>query len=230
MTTMIQKSRERFFVEQAICSLNADWRIIAADEGPDFIIEERGRQFGLELTDIFVGPQGAAGSTLKREESKTQRLLDGLRLEYETVVPIPLHVKFVGRVEAETLAPVVQSLLDLDLAAKPVAFQTVIDTKLGLRVHVTKSLRTEWISVMDRVGWVNGNPIQIIVDAIETKSRKLFDYRTAAGPDVRLLLVANAIQNSGKLRLNEEHGFDLCGFEAVYLFPYPEDVITLRAE
>jgi len=227
---MIQKRRERFFLEQATCSLNADWRIIAEDEGPDFIIEERGRQFGLELNDIFVGPQGAAGSALKREESKTQRLLDGLRLEYETVVPIPLHVRFVGRVEAETLAPVVQSLLDLDLAAKPVAFQTVIDTKLGLRVHVTRSLRTEWISVMDRVGWVNSNPRQIIVDAIETKGRKLSHYQTAAGPDIRLLLVANAIQNSGKLRLSEELGFNLCGFKAVYLFPYPEDVITLRQE
>ena len=128
MTTAKQKKCERFFVEQAIRSLKAAWTILAEREPPDFIIAEGDHRFGLEVNDIFVGPQVAAGSKIKKGESMTQRMLDGLRAQYEKVLPIPLRVKFVGRIEPETLAPVMQSLLDLDLAAKPVSFQTVIDT------------------------------------------------------------------------------------------------------
>ncbi len=155
-------------------------------------------------------------------------MLEYLRAEYEKVVAIPLTVRFVGRINPETLAPVVQSLFDLDLAAEPTGFRRVIDTQLGLRVHVTKSVRPDWFSVMDRVGWVQFNSQQIIAGAIEAKSKKLSQYQIAIGPDVRLLLVANRIQNSGKLRLSEERGFDLHGFKQVYLFPFPEDVIMLH--
>ncbi|MGO9942939.1 MAG: hypothetical protein ACLPIC_09245 [Rhodoblastus sp.] len=229
MTTALQKKGERFFVEQAIRSLKADWTILAEREPPDFLIGDGGWQFGLEVIDIFIGPQTSAGSKMKKAESKMQRVLDGLRTDYEKIDPAPLRVKFVGRIEADTLAPVVQALIDLDLASKPLAFQTVIDTQLGLRVHVTKSYRAEWFSVMDRVGWVDRNPQQIIADAIEAKSTKLAEYQALAGPDIRLLLVADAIQNSGKLHLTDEAAFDLRGFKAAYLFPYPADVITLRA-
>ena len=229
MTTALQKKRERFFVEQAIRSLKAGWTILAERDPPDFIIEDHGQQFGLEVIDVFAGPQGSAGSNMKKAESRMQRVLEGLRAEYEQFDATPLTAKFVGRIDAETLAPVVQSLRDLDLAAKPLAFQTVVDTQHGLRVHVTKSLRPDWYSVMDRAGWVEQNPRQILADAIEAKSVKLAQYQAVAGPDIRLLLVANAIQNSGKMRLTEEAGFDLRGFTAVYLFPYPEDVIPLRS-
>ena len=204
--------------------------ILAEREPPDFIIEDHGHQFGLEVNDIFMGPQGSDGSHMKKAESKMQRVIDGLRANYEKAVPTPLTVKFVGRIDAGTLAPVVQTLLNLDLEAKPLGFQTVIDTHLGLRLHVTKSYRTEWYSVMDRVGWVERNPQQIVADAIEAKSMKLSQYQAVAGPDIRLLLVANAVQNSGKIRLTEEASFDLRGFSAVYLFPYPEDAISLRTD
>jgi hypothetical protein len=43
-----------------------------------------------------------------------------------------------------------------------------------------------------------------IADAIESKSKKLPRYEAAVGPVVRLLLVANAILNSGKMRLHED--------------------------
>ena len=229
MTTVLQKKRERFFVEQAIRSLGADWTIIAEREPPDFLIGDGGRQFGLEVIDIFMGPQTSAGSAMKKAESEMQRVLNALRAEYEKVDPGPLLVKFVGRIEADTLAPVVRGLIDLDLTTKPLAFQAIFDTQLGLRVHVTKSYRAEWFSVMDRVGWVDRNPQQLIAEAIEAKSAKLADYQALAGPDIRLLLVADAVQNSGKIRFADEAAFDLRGFKAAYLFPFPADVVILRA-
>jgi hypothetical protein len=44
---------------------------------------------------------------------------------------------------------------------------------------------------------------------------------------IRLLLIANRIQNSGKLTLEGRPAFDLHGFQSVYVFPYPESVILL---
>lgn len=191
-----QNNRERFHVEQAIRCLKAEWTILAERETPDFIIKEGDHQFGLEVNEIFVGPQGVSGSEMKKGETKRQKMLEYLRAEYEKVVPIPLTVRFVGRINPETLAPVVQSLFDLDLAAEPTGFRRVIDTQLGLRVHVTKSFRPDWFSVMDRVGCVQFNSQQIIAGAIEVKSKKLPQYQIAIGPDVRLLLVANRIQTA----------------------------------
>ena len=46
--------------------------------------------------------------------------------------------------------------------------------------------------------------------------------------DIRLLLVADAIQNSGKLRLEPAAAFDSLGFREIYLFPYPEEALILR--
>lgn len=126
------------------------------------------------------------------------------------------------------MARLVSDLIELDLASKPVGHRAVVDSKLGLRVHVTKHLRSEWYSLNDRVGWVDRNPQKIIADAIEAKGKKLQRYQAAAGTDIRLLLVADAIHNSGKMRLQEGHAFDLHGFEAVYLFLYPEGVIALN--
>ncbi len=227
MTRPSQKRRERFFAEQAIRSLGADWIILEECEPPDFIIVEGNHRFGLDVSDVFMGPQSPAGSAMKKTESHMHRTINDLRLEYEAATGVLLHVKFVGRIEPETMAGVVPALIAINLESEPLAYQTVVDTQLGLRLHVTKGNRSEWYSVMDRVGWVDRNPQKIIADAIEAKSKKLSRYRAAVGPDVRLLLVADAIQNSGKLRLEPDHKFDFHGFEAVYFFPYPEAVMAL---
>jgi hypothetical protein len=74
---------------------------------------------------------------------------------------------------------------------------------------------------------VDRSPYRIIADAIEKKAKEMARYKQAAGSDIRLLLVADRINNSGKLALSEGAEFDFQGFNAVYLFPYPEDVIVL---
>ncbi len=133
-----------------------------------------------------------------------------MRLQYESAVRVNLHVRFVGKIEPETVANVVSNLIALDLKAKPVGFQTVVDENLGLRVHVTKGFRSDWYSINDRVGWVDRSPEQIIANAIQDKSKNLVRCMSSVGDDVRLLLVADAIQNSGKLRLPPEAQFDWC--------------------
>jgi hypothetical protein len=82
--------------------------------------------------------------------------------------------------------------------------------------------------VNDRVGFVDCNPHAIIAARIAEKAGNLPRYKEAAGcVDIRLLLVADRISNSGKLTLDEKAQFDLHGFGEVYLFSYPENVIVL---
>ena len=93
-------------------------------------------------------------------------------------------------------------------------------------MHITKAFQADWLSVNDRVGWMDRNPMPRISAKVKSKSRDLQRYRDAAGSDIRLLVVANLIHNSGKLRLEGQASLDKAGFEAIYFFPYPEAVVV----
>lgn len=228
MTRRAQKDQERFFVEQAARSLGGNWSIVGDSEAPDFIIDSAGARFGLEVQDIFKGPQTSAGASLKRGESIRHQFIDSMRTEYERLSGCILDVKFVGRVGVENRAEVIRKLAEAGFAFVPVGQKLIIELSDGLRVHATKAFRPNWYSVNDRVGFVDRNPRQIIATAIEVKAKKLESYRAQAGPDIRLLLVANRIQNSGKLVLEDDARFKLHGFRVVYLYPYPDPVLILQ--
>lgn len=159
---------------------------------------------------------------MKKIESNTQRTVDAFRREYEAVTNIPLRVQFVGDMCVENMATVIPALVAADLTSKPVGHHFILDAGTGLRVHVTKAFRSEWFSVNHRVGWVDRNPAAIIADAIEKKSKELRKYKESIGSDVRLLLVADRIHNSGKLTLEEQVSLDLSGFQVVYFYSRPE--------
>jgi len=72
MTRPTQKRRERFFVEQAGKLLGKAWILEEEREHPDFIVTEGEQRFGLEVCEIFTGPQDRAGSVMKRMESSVR--------------------------------------------------------------------------------------------------------------------------------------------------------------
>jgi hypothetical protein len=230
LTIPLKKNRERFFVEAAAKLMGKTWTIGPDREHPDFVVTEGAQQFGLEVCEIFTGQQGRAGSAMKQMESHGQRAVDALRSEYEAITNIPLTVKLVGDVCPENLALVVPALVAEDLASRPIAYQAKIDLntglRAGLRVYVTKALRPNWFSMKDRVGFVDLDPISRIAAEVKKKSEKLPQYRQDAGSDIRLLIVADHINNSGKVMLEEHASLDVMGFQAVYFFPYPEAVIV----
>ena len=126
MTRPLQKSRERIFVEEAARLLGKTWDLGDDREHPDFMVVENGKRFGLEVTQIFSGPQGDAGSSLKASESKTQRTVNGLQRQYEAIENIPLTVQFVGNMEADNLATVIPALFGArpSVEAAPLSFCT----------------------------------------------------------------------------------------------------------
>jgi hypothetical protein len=232
MTKPAQKRRERFFVEQAICSLGAGWTVREERDPPDFIIADGDHIFGLDVADIFAGSQNKHGSLRKRAESNTQKDLDSLRHQYEVNTGVNLCVKFLGRIAPDSLASVVSELVALDLAAKPLAYQTVVEIQIGLeaplKLYVTKTMRSDWFAMSDRVGFVTPNPDTVLAGEIARKSKKLTLHKSIVGDDVRLLLVADRTQNSGKIGHTPHGAFDFHGFRAVYFFPYPDEVLVLR--
>ncbi len=119
---------------------------------------------------------------------------------------------------------VVPALVARYLLSKPIRYHEVLDLAKCLSVHVTKGFRPDWHSVNDRVGWVDRDAASRISDAITKKSQELPRYRQRVGSDVRLLIVADRIYNSGKLALDESRLVNLQGFRTVYFYSRPESV------
>jgi hypothetical protein len=225
MTRPLQKQRERFLVHEVGTLLGKAWDLGPDREHPDFIVTEGDDRFGLEVCEIFTGAQGATGAAMKAKESNTQRVVNDLRRRYEAITYIPLIVKFVGNICHENVAAVVPALLACDLSSKPIGCREVLDLGPALRMHVTKGFRSDWYSVNDRVGCVDRDVVPRISDAIAKKSLMLSCYSQKADTtDIRLLIVADRIHNSGKLLLDEVCILNLRGFRAVYFYSRPDPV------
>ncbi len=125
MTKGLQKKKERFFAEEAGRLLGRAWDLGTDREHPDFVVIEGSEQFGLEIMQIFVGPQSSNGSLLKTGETKTQRILNDLQRQYEARENVPLIVKFVGDMAPDNMETVIPVLLAQDLPSKPVCYRFV---------------------------------------------------------------------------------------------------------
>lgn len=187
------------------------------------------QQFGLEVSEVFKGTRHSSGSKLRKKESHIQKGIDELRGEYEAIEKLPLRVGFVGNMNAENTAAIVPALVAMGLSKRPVGYREIRDFGDGLRMHVTRAFVAQWFRANDSVGWVDHDPTARIIYEIEKKSANLPRYMEAAGPDVRLLIVADHTRNSGMLSLRVPAAMDLRGFRAVYFYPYPERAIALEA-
>ena len=238
MTRQSQKDQELFYVRMAAKSLARTWDPILPCTQPDFLVTEGGQQFGLEVIELFLGQQDKNGSSIKRTESETQKKVNALKKEYENKTNTPLIVKLVGELSENYLNDVVPFLISMDLRIRPTAYQTQfgigyedeLSAHPALKVSVTRSYQgySDWYCVNDRVGIVSYTPERVYA-AIEKKSNLLHKYRAAAGDDVRLLIVADHRFRSSMISILEPLARNCMGFNAVYFFPYPEDVIELCA-
>jgi len=234
MTKKLQKRWERIFLNEAIARSKFQWTIVEEREGPDFIVEHAGGRFGLEVVDVFAGKVDGAGSVLRRKEGINEQKVAALRREYEANTGVGIQVQFIGPLSDYRASQVVERLIAEDFANKPLAEPNVILLDDGwmhpkLKLIVRRWDRPDWYIVNDRVGWVDMRPNLAINCAIRKKTRRLKEYQTAVGPDVRLLLVADGMKASGKIRLPAGSAFYLRGFNAAYLYCRPEYLIPLTS-
>lgn len=153
MTRPSQKRLERLFVGEAAKRLGKSWNLGPDRECPDFTVTEGEHQFGLEVCEIFTGPENGSGSASKRAESDMKRRIDAVRREYEKIEDIRLTAKFVGDPCAENLAKVVPALLELNLPNKSVGYHVVADIDTGLRAGLKGAYHNR---VQARLGQCNG--------------------------------------------------------------------------
>ena len=224
----MNKKQELFFVEEAAKAMNVQWNVLKERESPDFIVMEGDRRFGLEVSELFVGKVSRKGSNRKAAESSSKGLIERFQNYYEMRGTVPLRVEILGAVSEAAMCQLTRDLLDRDLHLMKLGERFQVQLSETFIAHVTRASRANWFRIDDRIGWVNTNPLPIIEESVKRKSKNLHRYWKAVGTDVRLLLVANRLHASGKLKLGEASMMDTGGFRAVYFFSYPERVTVFR--
>lgn len=222
----IKKRKEQHFVEEAARLLGESWSA-AARECPDFIIGTSGSHFGLEVSEVYLGPSGERGSSAKETESQNHRWLNKICREVEERDKVKLDVAFLGKRSDPARAAILAALSAEDFANRPVGHRmepppddgdSESEPEHG-RLWATKAIHSRATFVQDSSGWVSTDTA-ILQEAISRKAFKLANYREAV-KDVRLLLVADRTRNSGKLMARGNIAVDPCGFDVIYFLSYP---------
>ncbi len=235
MTTKIQKSDERHFVKMAAKDLGEEWEI-ENFEAPDFIVTTSEGEFGLEVCQIFAGRQDKRGSAFKKGEAENQKRINEARRKYEAQQNVPLQVKLLGDVCPENLNRAVEHLCAMNLSKNLLSDEEQFDvipcpSRKRLKAFVRRLPEDyshgKWYRINDRIGWVGGafGPID---EMIQRKSEELSRYKENTGlDDIRLLIVADHLRESGMLKLPDCREFEPRGFRGVYFLPYPEPAVAL---
>ncbi|SOB95022.1 hypothetical protein [Thalassospira xiamenensis] len=238
MTRDKQKKSERQFVESTAKILELNWKIIDEGEKPDFIVEHLGAKFGLEVTEIFNGPKTRKGSAIrKRKEAHRISQLRTLQQVYEAETGVKLYLRFLrspannsrGNISDIELEEVHKALLAENLESKTFGFSQMLDLPSGGKLQITIYRHSDWVIINDQVGLVLQSPAEKIQAAIDDKIGNLECYKGRAGDDIRLLIVADRRNNSGKISIPENRliEIDRKGFSTVYFLSHPYEAITL---
>lgn len=216
----IKKRVERFHAREAASKLGETWTL-EDRESPDFLVESEGRTFALEVTECHIGPKGRRGSKARSAERQNQKWLEGIRAEFGEQRDVQLHLRYHGAATSKERANLLHALVAAGFQHRA-EFEVIKGRFDDGWFHAFKSPQPSWIFLNDRVGWVStdGSYLQREIDA---KARNLPRYRSIC-EDVRLLVVADRIYNSGKLELDDRFRPDFRGFDAVYFFAYPLSV------
>ncbi len=222
---MVSKVQERIFAETAARLLGGCWRIFDISEPPDFEIHAGSQIFGLEVTQIFENSAPMGGSPMKKDESKHSMLIGKLANEYYARGGVPVSAQFMGlpnNIQIDRLIDKMVNDAPTDLGShKTTRFENI-------RVSMTPAPPlppnySRWTYIHDRVGMVRQIISSDIQKAINSKQRKLPLYKQKFS-DIILLIVADCVLNSGKLKLNSQIQIDSSGFHSVYFLSYPESI------
>ena len=235
----MKKNQEKYYVEQAAEHLNVSWKIVKDRESPDFLISEEDHIFGLEVSELFCGLEEEKGSDDKAHESNNQTMIDWFQKKFEVEKSDFLTVAIWGSINETTMGKLHDDLLQIDFGSMNFGDKIVLEQPKELerserlKAYVTKAFRHDWYRLNDRIGFVNQNALHFIDNRVAEKAIKLDKYKINVGPDVRLLLIANWNNNSGKMRISEQSEkptFNPRGFKSVYFLSYPFYAVEIKPE
>jgi hypothetical protein len=214
-----QKQIERSTALQAASRLGEAWKLEDCLH-PDFLVTTPVAIFGLELTECHIGPVRKGGSRMRKAERANHEWLAEIREKVEAATGLSLHVRYYGAATVEARQEVINAILAE--TQKGDAFDTLDYRFADGRIWAFETPASSWNVSSDWNGdfETDGRDLQRAVDA---KVPKLRRYREQCS-DVRLLVYAQRMYNSGKLELPEGFEPELHGFDAVYFFSYPSSV------
>ena len=213
------KSFEQGSAFQASLKLGEKWKL-EPRESPDFLVKTVNGCFGLEVTQCHIGLRKSKSSRMREAESARQHWLNGVRADYEAQGGATLNCKYWGDTTEEARAILIEALLANDFTG-PVKWMKLASDG-GAKLLAFETPNTHWEMPDDRAGELSQDGF-FLQRVIDEKAGKLETYREACA-DVRLLVVADQIYNSGRLLLKPDFRPDLRGFDAVYFFAYPSAV------
>lgn len=229
MSRSNQKIREKMFCERASCLLNEKWQIEKEEESPDFIISDSAGSFGVEITECHIGEYSQKGSQVIREEQERKKTLEKIREKCVIIFPYIAEWRIIYQSRNKNISEkaIIDALKKIDQNNKEI-FETIpLYEKLknsGLyyefgAILVSKGYGGEWEYTDDMSGPVlsGADNFQRCINA---KAKKIDSYRKKTS-NIRLLVVADALMNSGKASLPEGFRPDICGFDEVYYLYFP---------
>ena len=224
-----KKAEERVFVEQFL-ERAIDFEASITDfESPDFIVIDSHGPLGLEVTRLFKDA-GQRGSQKKAAETGRQRSLNAVAREYYGRDGLPLLVSAIIRGPALRAPEGLAEMLKLLRPSRPwdsEEFETPGGSKLFLTaLPLEVGQYWHWHCLNNSVGWVNRQAEGIVSTAIRTKALNLSAYRSRV-QRIALLLVAEVMNDSGMLEVGDLSQVQREGFDAVYLYRYPFEIVRL---
>lgn len=225
MTKAKKKRQEALYVEACASQLARPWRIVTEGEAPDFLIDDSGVRFGLEVTNLFLEDDGR-GSAIRWREGRGDKIMQKIRRAYEDHSGTTIDLKLPRRPKDADAADLVDKLIALKLEDKPVGTRAEFLLSDGTIGRVQRSYHPSWLVIEDAVGWVDRNGGSLLQALIERKAIKLREYERNVGGEMRLLVIADRMRNSGKIEVRSYDRIDTMGFAIVYFFSYPDHVLS----
>ncbi|MBV1838464.1 hypothetical protein KUA11_14765 [Acetobacter estunensis] len=216
------------FVDHASKLLGEDW-LLHPIESPDFIVSNLSEKFGLEVTECHVGKYSKKGSHAVREEIRRHQELQRIREKCISLYPYigEWRLQYVsdgGKISEEGI---IYAIKNIDINNSEV-FETVdilgtlkksgLPYKIGT-IFISKGYGDEWLYVNDMCGFVHPSADNF-QRCVDTKAQKIAEYKKEIN-NVRLLVVADALMNSGKASLPHDFIPHIHEFYKVYYLYYP---------
>jgi len=230
MTRRYQKYTELAYAKKAGELFGEIWKVeTTPDERdwPDLIVSTGKEKFGLEVREIYLD-ETEKGSLKKVDESKNRKIIQELANSYYKSNSAPIKVDILGNLTdpEKILATIIKSVPQLS-----VSDQKEIEVEDGCRIYIDRipdqfGEYKNWNYISDKVGWVETIDKDIINKFITMKAAKLTKYKKNIS-DVRLLLISDRLNNSGRAKLQDGLKFNKQGFTEVYYLSYPESVKKL---
>lgn len=213
--------------------MGRSWRIKeppTEKEWPDLLVNDGCHDFGLEVRKLYPD-EGVTGSSKRTAETKRVKQLREAANVYYQNNQTAVSVKIYGTPDepAKLAQDVADAVESLQLWQQK---KVCLDDSRWMYVSRLPDGCGEykkWILLSDAVGWVGHANTAMVQKAVIKKSVNLPRYKSHL-EKVSLLLVYDRTLNSGKYLFSSVEGVKTAGFEYVYLFSFPDQLIKIFAE